>query len=1400
MTLKFLFFLCLFCLVNKLSAQDPINFHRLTNEAGLSQNDVNDIYQDKEGFMWFATHDGLNRYDGYDFIVYKPDSNNSNSINSNLIFALTADNDGNLWLGTTGNGLDYFDKSLETFTHFRHDENNIKSISSNHVNDLYLDRKNRLWVATNNGLNLLDLNEPLDLVSFQRFSLYSDELVPSSNENRVFTIFEDRKSQLWLGGAEGLYKLSRDNKGDVYFRMINQAIGLPNLSVRSINEDAHGRLLIGTGTGLFLLEANDDSHKLTKVYDGFFNDIAVKESQIWTGTDTGLLYFKSSDKTTAPEFKSRSVYNPRDPNSLSKNIVKSLFVDYTGIVWVGTNGGGVNKFNPDKKNFRHVKNTLDPKSLSYDKIRAMFEDSNGALWVGTEGGGLNMLPKETANDDYNNFRTFESIPKLFALTEVNKGSTKKLFIGAESTPGLYMLDISNPNRINESNIEEDKDVVHSVFSILEDNHKNVWIGTYNGGVHRWLYKGDDLPYKKDVLLHSSKDSSTISSNIIRNIYQDSNGQIWFATGNGLNKLLPEETRRTKPKFISFFNEPKDSLTLSHNYILELYESQLGDLWIGTFGGGLNQYLPATDELPDRFMVYNNGNDLPNNVIKGILEDDRNNLWLSTNKGLTKFNPVKKTFKNYDVNDGLQNNEFQELARLKRKNGEMLFGGINGFNVFYPDEIIDNAFEAETVITEFSISNKPINLKEKVNGRVILEQSINDTEKLRLKYFENSFSFEFAALHYAAPQKNKFAYMLEGFDKDWIFTSSKKRFATYTNISPGDYTLKVKASNNDGLWDSTPSELKIKVVPPFYFTTVAYIAYGLLLIATLLLYRRFTIIKANRKHQSELDDLENKKNEELQRLKLEFFTNISHEFRTPLTLIKGPIEYLQKNSRDLTQRQLQEQYGLMQKNASYLMRLVNQLLDFRKITQGKMQLVVRKSNIASFVKEVAEPFQFLSHKQLIDFQVNTSNENILAWIDHDALEKIINNLLSNAFKFTPEHGNINIDISEEKDNKINMIVIKVSDSGNGIPKDRIQNIFERFYIEEDKDKRNPQGAGIGLAFTKNLVELHRGTINVESKENEGTQFTVKLPINKFAYLNHPEIVCKEESDSDFLMRSSEKESFSIDINDELLDDDIKKSRSKLPILLIVDDNKDIRDFINQVLSKDYEIHEAENGEKGYNVARKVIPNIVITDLMMPIMDGLELCEKLKTTKTTSHIPVVMLTAKISQESELEGLKNGADDYIRKPFDTELLKVKLNNIITGRDVLRKRFNREINLKPKEVTVTSTDERFLQQAIEIVEKHMMNTDFSVEMLVKEMGHSRSNLYLKFKEITGLSSSEFIRNIRLKRAVQLFEQSDLSVKEIMYMTGFNTASYFAKCFKKQFGVIPSEYVKQKNKRNVSE
>lgn len=1377
-------------------SQDDIYFEHIGTNEGLSQNDVNCIYQDAQGFMWFGTHDGLNKYDGYNFTVYTPDPSNKTSINSNLIFTITGDKQDNLWIGTSGNGLNYFNKSTEEFTHFVHDESNPNSISNNQVFNIFIDSKNRLWVAANRAIDIADLSQPLDSLKFKKLDINKNNKYKFENENKfnVHSFFEDSKNQIWISTSMGLFKLDESNNGFNF-----KLYGPTSRRIKTITETPNGILLVAISRNILALDLNNDNDTLKKIGNGnsltsttTFDDILFDNKFLWVGAGNGLFQFDILNKNKLKPYSFHN-HDPRNNNSLSKNTITSLFKDKTGIIWVGTNGGGINKFDPERKHIEHIKNTFDTKSLSYDKIRCFYEDSHNNLWVGTEGGGINLLSK--SNTKQSEFEKFGNNQNIFAFEEIEKDGRKILLTGGEFGGKLYQLDITDPENVFNVNYEEFSNIKGSIFSILKDSNKNLWIGTYQNGVKRWLYNKETDSYKKDVLESNPRDFLSLSSNLIRNVFEDSKGDIWIATGNGLSQLVKSEINKEDPKFIIYKNKLEAPNSISHNYILELRESSKGELWLGTFGGGLNKFIPAKDGKPHKFIRYKEKDGLPNNVIKGILEDDDQNLWISTNKGISKFDPVKEIFKNYDINDGFQDNEFQELARLKRKNGDLIFGGVNGFNVFNPRDIKDNTVEAETVITGLSISNRPVKIGEEVNSRIILNNSINKIDKIELKYKENSFSFEFASLHFAAPQKNKFAYMLEGFDEDWVYTDSKKRFATYTNLEPDVYTLKVKASNNDNIWDSTPSKLKITILPPYWQTKLAFLIYALIFIGLLLLYRRFTIISTSKKHSLELEHLEKEKNEELQRIKLEFFTNITHEFTTPLTLIKGPLKFLQKQGDKLEKSVVQEQYKLMQKNSDYLLRLITQLLDFRKINQGKMRLVMRKSNIVTFIKEVSEPFQFSAKKQIISFHISATNNKLESWFDHDAVEKIMNNLLSNAFKFTPDNGFIKINISEEK-GPTDYVVIEIVDSGKGMDKNKVENIFDRFFSEKNIDKKNSRGMGIGLSFVKNIVELHQGYIMVNSELNKGTQFTVKLPIKKNAYLNVPEITCKEVTESDFEIRSSESDSIAISLNDEIVDEDLTQENSDLPVLLLVDDNEDIRKFITLALNTKFNIHTAENGQEALELLNTVSPKLIVTDVMMPIMGGIEFCQKVKTKKETSHIPVVMLTAKLSQESEISSLKIGADAYIRKPFDVEILELKLNNILQHRENLRNKFNLDITLQPKEVTVTSQDERFLSQAIAIVEKHMMNTDFNVEMLVKEMGFSRTNLYTKFKEITGLSSSEFIRNIRLKRAVQLFEQSDLSVKEIMYMTGFNTSSYFAKCFKKQFGVIPSEYVKQQKKK----
>ena len=1380
-----------------------MGFEHISTETGLSQSDVNCIHQDNLGFMWFGTHDGLNKYDGYKFTVYYPERNNPHSISSNLIWDIENDASGNLWIGTTGNGLNYFDKNTEEFIHFKNNVNDANSLINDNISTICVDNKNRLWIGTNMGLDMLDLNKSFDSLKFNHFNLYENEAFSAWDRKTISTIFEDSKNQLWIGGVKGLSKLSRDQNGDIYFKLMNEFFGLPNISIRSITEDKFGNLIIGTSRGLYSIKSNTNSSQAIKFNDESINVVLAHNNHIWAGTDEGLLRFKNSSNEVLPKLIIHYKHEPKNPdNSLSNNIVKSLFIDNTGIVWVGLNGGGLSKYNTERKKFKHIRKTLEAGSLSSGKVRAMFEDSNGTLWVGKQGGRLNMLIKNDA-DNYAKFKSFRSVSRPVTIEEITLNNSKKLLVGTETSTGLYELDITNTSNINESNIKRIKEIKNSVFSIIEDSQKNVWLGTYNGGVYRWRANASKKEYIKDNLVENIEEAKSLSSNIIRDIYEDSKGNIWFATGNGLSKLLPHEINQELPKFIVYKNILSDDTSLSHNYVLKIFESRSGDIWVGTFGGGLNKVIPSKDGKSDTFKLYAEKDGLPNNVIKSILEDDEQNLWISTNKGLSKFNPTEESFKNYAIDDGLQSNEFSELASLKRSNGEFLFGGVNGFSAFFPNEIKDNKVSAETVFTGLSIFNKPIAIGEEINGRIILNKSVNQINEIEFKHKENSFSFEFASLHYAAPQKNQYAYKLEGFNKDWVLTASNKRFATYTNLEAGVYTLKVKASNSDGLWDETPAELKIIVTPPFWKSTLAYLFYLLLTIASLILIIRFSMHQSRKKHQLELLDLENAKHEEIHRLKLEFFTNISHEFRTPLTLIKGPLEFLLKRGENITPKKLKEQYALMLKNTDYLLRLVNQLLDFRKLDRCKMNLVVSESDLFEFIKELGEPFQFLSHKKTIDFKIKASQKTIITWFDSDAVEKIINNLLSNAFKFTPEGGSISVEVFDGIDFKLhselenelhksNYVIIQVKDSGPGIPSHRIQHIFERFYVEIDKISSHSKGSGIGLSFTKNLVELHQGKIEVTSDPENGTTFYVWLPKERKMYEENKDISFHQAAESNTFISQKDAESHAIGVMDDILDYNITRSRSSLPVLLVVDDNQDIRSFIKQSLGESYYIYEAENGEQALKIAKKIIPNIIITDLMMPVMDGVAFCNKIKSTQETSHIPVIMLTAKMSQEWEIEGLKTGADAYIRKPFDMELLELKIKNILKHREEMRRRFNREITLQPNEITVTSVDERFLKKAIEVIEKHMANTEFNVELFVKEMALSRSNLYLKIKELTGFSSSEFIRNIRLKRAMQLLEQSDLSVKEIMYMTGFNTASYFSKCFKKQFGEIPSKYIKQ--------
>ncbi len=1362
-----------------------VGFEHIGTKDGLSQNDINCIYQDNRGFMWFGTYDGLNRYDGYSFKKYLPSDNDSQSISSNIIFCIAGGKEDILWIGTTGGGLNRFDPKQEKFITFRNNPLQENSIDSDVIKCVFRDKSNLLWIGTNEGLNILNLEQSPDNYNFQH--VLTEKITPISE------VYEDSKGNIYAIGSGSIYEVIKNSNGDYELNRIDfdkDFIG----NIFGIKEADNGDLFIGTNQGLFKISKNRRNEPDPKILGLKVKDFLINKGKVWLGTSTGLHYYELGEDGKT-EISNQFKYDPVDPESISKNIINVLYEDRSGIIWIGTNGGGINKLNPRKKKFQHVRHNSTAGSLSYDKIRSIHQDSYDNLWIGTEGGGLNLLTKkDIENNQFNRFRKFEKISKVYAMNEVKLKSKSLLLLGNGDKMGIYALDLENIQKNKDVNIYRLLPTKGSVFSIYQDSQNIIWVGTYNGGLYR-LIETENEDLKISRFINQVDNDFSISGNIIRNIYEDDDKNIWIGTENGISMLSVNERTKNKPKFSVYRNETNNNYSLSNNYVMPIYEASTGDLFIGTFGGGLNKYIPAKNKEKGKFTRFGLNEGLPNNVVKSILEDNNKNLWLSTNSGLSKFNLETESFVNYNMNDGLQDNEFQELTATKLNDGSLIFGGVNGLNVFLPEMIKTDDLAPETLVTNFSLFNKKVETGKKYEGNILLDKTIGYTHNISLNHNQNSFAFEFTSLQYGTPLKNRFSYQLLGYDEDWIFTNANKRLANYTNIPPGNYTFLVKSSNGDDVWDDTPISIDIKVAYPFWRTNIAYVLYGIITLLLLLAFRRYTIIRTTKKHQFELEHINKSKQEELQQAKLQFFTNISHELRTPLTLIKGPLQFIQEFDELKKHPELKEQTSIMGKNVDYLLKLVNQLLDFRKINQGKMHLVVRRGDIIKFIEDIGQPFQFVAHNKNINFSITSKHKIIKTWFDHDAIEKILKNLLSNAFKFTPNGGKILVKISKQNTaaaKNSDRVIIEVKNSGSSITEDEVNNIFERFYSKSKENGTSQKGTGIGLAFTKSLIDLHRGSIKVRKESEDIINFLVSLPSKRDAYEGVNEISIKEKNESDYLIRTSESEAIAIDMNDEIEDSKFEKKRSKLPMLLIVDDNKDIRTLIKSAFKQSFKILEASDGKEGLEMVDTHLPNIIITDLIMPNIDGIEFCNILKGNSQTSHIPIIMLTAKTSKESELEGLRIGADGYVKKPFDLNLLRLKLENILKFREELRRKFNREVVLTPEEVTVTSMDETFLQRAIAIVEKHMMNTDFNVELLVNELGLSRSHVFIKIKELTGLSSSAFIRNIRLKRAVQLLEQNNYPVKEIMYMTGFNTSSYFSQCFKKQFGMLPRDYIKK--------
>ncbi|MGC6432294.1 MAG: hybrid sensor histidine kinase/response regulator transcription factor [Jejuia sp.] len=1381
-----------------------LKFEHFIDDKGFSQHLVMKVIQDLDGYIWVGTLNGLYKYDGQKFIAYKHEINNPNSLVSNLIYELELDVNGNILIGT-GKGLTKYDRLTQKFITYP------AALKNARISAICPMSNGDLWVGTSHsGLFYFKSEDTKGEYPVQY--LHKPNTESSISSNQIHSLVKDGAENIWIGTLKGLNRLIDANgvKEFVRFKEIDK-------SIKALLVDSTGALFVGT-VGHRLLKVNTPE-KYTKPnlieYVEYSFDLKNSDTAesggiitMYEGSDENLfvgihgygLYLLNKKTREHTNY----IHDARVVESISSNNIESILVDRTGVLWVGTEGGGLNKCDLKQKPIAHFEhNMLSDNSLSNSLINCIAKENDSTFWIGTQD-GLNQV--KFTNSTYNNpvFKRFYRGDKT--ITSQLKSEENVWSVLKDSDGDYWMGGVNSVVRIQKNDrnktlsFERTDFNMLEVSSIIEDTKGNIWFGSMINGLIKWpkqkLANGL-FNYSNHIhYLPDAGDRYSISTKEVSCLYQDSKENIWVGTlRGGLNLIVPGG-KNDRDQFVAFQNDANNANSLSHNSVFSILEDRNGIFWIGTYGGGLNKMiLPSGGNSEPIFKHYTEKDGLVNNVIYGILEDDEGLLWISTDNGISSFNPKTEEFKNFKKEDGLKGNNFRPGAYFKNDDGYLFFGGYKGLNIFNPKALKENDILAPVVLTGLKIKDEVVKIGETYNGRVILDKNLsNISEPITLHHDENTITIDFAALHYAAPEKNQYKYQLEGFNKDWI-PSQSSTFAHYTNLSPGSYTFKVKASNNDGVWNDEATILKFKIKPPFWLSWWAYLIYALGLIAIFWGIQSYFHLRSQQRASKQIQQ----EIEHVNKLKLKFFTNISHEFKTPITLILSPIEELMESfsNNEIVQSKLK----IVQRNANSLLRLVNQLMEFRRIEVGETTLSASKANVVSFIKEIALSFQVPAKKKDIVVSFECSLNTLPVWFDWDKLEKIMNNLIYNAIKFTTAGGEIKVRIIKSPINqeieiakravRTEYVEISIEDTGIGIDKDKLPYVFQRFY-QVNQSKRLPQkGSGIGLALTKDLVDLHYGEIHVNSEKGIGSVFKIKLPLGKkhllpeeILDLQKPiEVINEEREDTELL--STEESVF----NDN---DALDKTKNKI---LVVDDNPDIRLFVKNGLSEKYRILEADNGKMALNTTLKEMPDLVITDVLMPEMDGVELTSKLKNNVRTSHIPVIMLTALNSVEHRINGLEAGADAYIPKPFRMKLLSTRVNKLIASRELMKRRFQTEKELTPDYVTLNSVDETFLKQIMEHMEENMANEQYWVDELAADMNTSRSTFFRKLKSLTGQAPNDFMRIVRLKRAVQLLEQNELTIAQVSYMVGFRHPNYFGKCFRKFFGVSPSNYIKEKEK-----
>lgn len=1367
---KILFCLILFWNGAVMAQLSDLSFQHFNVEQGLSQSWVMSLEQDDLGFIWIGTSNGLNKFDGYNFTIYSSNNQVENSLPSNFIQSLELDDTGNLWVGTNA-GLCMYDYKSDYF--IRQDSFTQQSVNCLLVNN------NILYAGTSDGIFILDIATNKILAELST-TLNNQFAIP-----RINAIAANAEDNIFIGTSEGLFTFSLDKNNPAHEAKLISIEYLSEKNISALEVDSDNRVWIGTSEfGLYLLDDASKKEEIVNFHHQIFNESSIgsgkilaltvdNDGKLWIGIENyGLDILDLKNFKTENASFHHNLNDPSRHNSLSNNSVYSIFNDNRGDIWFGIYGGGLNFYNNDGDNFKvlnHIHN--EENSLINNNVNVI-EKRNGHLWVGTEG-GISVL--NLATHSYRHYTHKDgdfSTLSTNAIWSIYFDALDNVWVGTWAG-GLNKLDKSR-NKFSHFNFEEDNEhslASDNIFAIAEDSNKHLWMATMGGGLNKLSLESGLIDR---ISLGSSTNFSTLI-NELRHLYFNSRGELWFSTSISVGFLNSITLLPTH-----FYPNFKDTLSFSGNGAYIIFEDSKKNMWFGT-DAGLNYF--SREE--STFKNYSIEDGLPDNSIKSIEEDCHGNFWMGTNKGLVKFSnaitiPESPVFKTYDASDGLPGNEFNRRSSYKDEAGVFYFGGTNGITIFHPDSIKENTLIPKVVFTDFLIFNKPVSIGSDDSP---LNKHISLTKELTLKPYQTVFTINFAALNFIASEKNTYAYILEGFDPDWNLVGSKKT-ATYTNLNPGAYIFKVKAANNDGFWCEKPSELVITVLPPWYKTIWAFIGYIVLLLISIFTFILLSQRRFKEKQALQFEKKQREQDKELTQQRLQFFTNISHEFRTPLTLIYGPIEDILKNCLHKIPDEVRVRLATIYKNALRLNRLANELMDFRKLQFNKLKMNLSQQDICAFTRNVTNLFTEEAKLQKINLVLDIADKPVFLWFDPSMIEKVLFNLLSNAFKVTPEKGEIKVHLqldsqpkNSEEEAQTSWVSIGVSDTGAGLEQHQIEKIFERFYQTDNQSKTYYSSTGIGLSLSKSLIEKHEGDISVESTVGKGSNFVFWLRTGNEHF-----------ADQDLKKASREVVGEHPYPLPKIELKDVERTDIKNTSILIVEDNKELRKYLVGELEHYYKVYEAANGEIGIELTEKHLPDIIVSDVLMPEKDGYELCRAIKSNQKISHIPIILLTARAAIEDQIEGTEAGADAYIIKPFNPSLLKSKINQLLNSRRVLFAKFSSELNVVPGMDVFTNYDKDFLKKVSNFVLDNIIDSELSVEVLGDKMNLSRSQLYRKIKSLTGHTATEFIRIIRLEQAKKLITISKLPINEVCYKVGFATPSYFSKCYKEHFGKLPSE------------